>query len=545
MPIRASRGMWGSLVMMTVSTVLIALLPAASGASQGKPIDLVRPTEPAPNDGSYAVIDAAGGVITYGGAGYQGDMLASSLSAPVVGAATNHAGGYWLVSSDGDVYAFGNASSYGSMADAFLKQPIVNMASTPNGRGYWLVGADGAVYPFGDALSYGSLAGVFLKQPIVGMAPTPNGEGYWLVDSGGGVFSFGDAQAFDPAGSSALDHPIVAIAATTEGQGLWTVNTNGTVFSFGDAKNLGSLGANPPASPISGMTVTPDGGGYWLVSRNDSVYAFGDALYRGGASSPMHPPLYPPSWSPAIPAGVAILSLPQGTEVAHSGGLRVAFLGDSLAWYEAFYTAGSDPGYQIYNGATPGCGATNGAGMETWTSPPVEESELPACADWSAQMQWTVQRSHPDVVVVQLGFWESQPRLWSGSYVNLSDPAYSAYIQKNLQLVVTIAHADGARVILNTAPYYGNGTPAWIVDDFNNLVQAVAAQYPSFVSASPVNSLLSPDGAYAQTLGGVVARTPDDIHLTSAGVQQILDPALGSMVTSLGAGIYNQGRPNT
>ncbi len=526
---------------MTTSVVLIALLPATSGASHGAPIDLARPSESVPTDGSYAVIDAAGGVITYGGAGFQGDMLASSLAAPVVGAATNHAGGYWLVSSDGEVYPFGNASSYGSMAGAFLKQPIVGMASTPSGRGYWLVGADGAVYPFGDATSHGSLAGVLLKQPIVGMASTPNGQGYWLADSGGGVFSFGEAQVFDSAGSFALDHSIVAIAASSDGQGYWTVNTNGTVFSFGDAKNLGSLGDNPPASPISGMTVTPDGGGYWLVSRNDSVYAFGDAQYRGGASSPMHPPLYPPSWSPAIPAGVAILSLPLGTETAHSGGLRVAFLGDSLAWYEAFYTAGSHPGYRVFNGATPGCGATNGAGIETWTSPPVDESDLPACADWSAQMEWTVQRTHPDVVVVQLGFWESQPRLWNGSYVNLGDPAYLTYIQKNLQLVVNIAHADGAKVILNTAPYYGKGTPAWVVDDFNNLVQAVAAQYRSFVSASAVNSLLSPDGAYARTLDGVVARTPDDVHLTPAGVQQILDPALGSMVTSLGTGIYNQG----
>ncbi len=538
---RASRRIPLSLVTVTAVVVMSALFPAIAAATQRVPIHVARSTAEAPTDGSYAVIDAAGSVITYGGAGFRGDMLGSSLTGPVVGAATNHSDGYWLVSSDGGVYSFGDASFYGSMAGVPLAQTIVGMASTASGQGYWLVGADGAVYSFGDASFYGSMAGVPLAQPIVGMASTASGQGYWLVGADGAVYCFGDAGVFGSAGSLVSDGSIVAIAATTDGQGYWVVDSNGSVFSFGDAKPLESFGDDPPASPISGMTVTPDGGGYWLVSRDDSVYAFGDAQYSGGASSPMHPPLYPSSLSTAIPAGVAILSLPQGSEAAHSGRLRVAFLGDSLGWYEAYYTTASDPGYRTYNGATPGCGATNGAEIEAWTSPPKDEAGVAACADWEAQMQWTVQRSHPDVVVVQLGFWESQTRLWSGSYVNLSSPAYSAYIQENLRHVVDIAHADGAEVILNTAPYYGNGTPAWVVDDFNDLVWAVAAKDRSFVSVLAVNGLLSSNGAYAQTLDGVVARTPDNVHLTQAGVQQIIDPGLDPMVTSLGEGVYNEG----
>jgi hypothetical protein len=156
-------------------------------------------------------------------------------------------------------------------------------------------------------------------------------------------------------------------------------------------------------------------------------------------------------------------------------------------------------------------------------------------------MQWTTQRYHPDAVVIQLGYWEEQTRLWDGRYVNLGDAAYAASIEQNLREAVAIAHADGADVILNTSPYFGDGTPDWIVADFNALVAAVAAEDPSFVSVLDVNRLLSPGGHYTSSIGGVVARAPAHVHLTDAGVRDLIDPVMNPVVEAAGAAVYDGG----
>ncbi len=357
----------------------------------------------------------------------------------------------------------------------------------------------------------------------------------------GGIFAFGDARFYGSMGGTALNRPVVSMAATPDGRGYWLVAADGGIFAFGSAPFHGSMADRPLSSPVAAMAASPDGGGYWMVGRDDSVYAFGDATYSGGASSPLHPPLYPASVSSTIPPAVAIVASPVGPQVAHGGGVRVAFLGDSVGWYEGYYTSDSGAGYRTENAAVPGCGATDGADMQMWMRPGTPEPSLPACTAWEAQMEWAIRRYHPDAVVIQLGYWEEQTRLWGGRYVNLSDPAYAASIQANLDRAVSIAHAGGAGVILNTSPYFGDGTPNGMVNDFNALVTAVAAQNPSFVTVLNVNHLLSPQGIYTPDVGGLPVRAADGIHLTMAGVRDVIDPVLNPMALALGSVVYQSG----
>src|SRR5580658_9975650 len=76
----------------------------------------------AQTDSAYAVIDAAGGVMTFGGAGYEGDTLGLTLHEPIVGGAADPwaGGGYWLVASDGGVFTFGGAPFEGSTGGMVL-----------------------------------------------------------------------------------------------------------------------------------------------------------------------------------------------------------------------------------------------------------------------------------------------------------------------------------------------------------------------------------------------------------------------------------------
>ena len=48
------------------------------------------------------------------------------------------------------------------------------------------------------------------------------------------------------------------------------------------------------------------------------------------------------------------------------------------------------------------------------------------------QLQWVVSRFHPDVTVIQTGYWETQDRMFNGAYTTLANPAYAAFIQDNL-----------------------------------------------------------------------------------------------------------------
>ena len=82
-----------------------------------------------------------------------------------------------------------------------------------------------------------------------------------------------------------------------------------------------------------------------------------------------------------------------------------------------------------------------------------------ACALWATQLQWVVSRFHPDVTVIQTGYWETQDRQFNGSFQTLADADYSAFIQANLTQAVQIAHSDGGAVILSTSPYFDDGTP--------------------------------------------------------------------------------------
>jgi lysophospholipase L1-like esterase len=489
-----------------VVALVVLALALVGGAALGIDTSSVQqasaqgsPLASGATDGSYALVDAAGGVLTYGGAGYAGDTLALTLHKPIVGGAADlsGAGGYWLVASDGGVFAFGDAQFYGSTGGLTLNQPVVGMATTEDGGGYWLVASDGGIFSFGDAQFYGSTGGMTLNKPVVGMASTEDGGGYWLVASDGGIFTFGDAP-FD-----------------------------------------GSMGGSPLNAPITGMSATPDGQGYWLVGQDAGVFTFGDALYSGSAESPLHVPLFPAGFSAPIPPVVAVIPDAVGPEATHQGQLRVAFAGDSNGFYEGQYTLGTGPPYQIDDGAAPGCGYTNGAVLIPWAKPTTLYNSPAACALWAQQLEWVTARFHPDVTIIQVGYWEAQNRLFDGTYQTIASPAYAAAIQANLEQAVQIAHSDGGAVILNTSPYFNDDTPDNLVDIFNQMVQTVAQEYSPYVTVFDAFSLLDPGGAFSTVVDGVVARGDDGVHLTQDGVTTVLVPPLNQLIATVGQPVYN------
>jgi hypothetical protein len=535
----ARTGSWRWRATLALVALLAAVAAMAAGAARPGPERAgAQPPGTAATDSAYAIVDAAGGVLTFGGAGYDGDTLNLTLARPIVSAAADPAGGYWMVAADGGVFTFGQANFFGSTGGLALNEPVVGMAATPDGGGYWLVASDGGIFSFGDAAFFGSTGGIQLNKPIVGMAATPDGGGYWLVASDGGIFAFGDAGFFGSTGGLALNKPVVGMAATGDGGGYWLVASDGGIFTYGDAAFFGSTGAIALNQPIVAMAATPDGGGYWLVAADDGVFTFGDAVFSGSAESPLHPPLFPRPLSNPIPAAVAILNDVPGPQAAHQGGLRVAFAGDSLALYEGRYISETAPPYLIDDGAAAGCGFTNGAPTTPWSSPGTVFVDPGACALWASQLQWLVSRYHPDVTVIQDGFWETQARLFDGRYATLADADYAAFIQSNLALAAQIANSDGGAVIMSTSPYFADGTPNNLVDAFNQSLGDVAAQDP-FVSIDDLYTVLDPGNQYATVVDGTVARGSDGVHITQAAVDYLIEPALNQIIANVADPVYN------
>ena len=159
---------------------------------------------------------------------------------------------------------------------------------------------------------------------------------------------------------------------------------------------------------------------------------------------------------------------------------------------------------------------------------------------WATQLQWVVSRFHPDVTVIQTGYWETQDRQFYGSYTTLANPAYAAFIQDNLAQAVQIAHSDGGAVILSTSPYFGDGTPNVLVDDYNQIVKSVAAEYP-YVSIDDLFTVLDPNGAFSTVVDGLTARSPDGVHITQAAVDTLIEPALNQIIANVAGAVYAGG----
>ncbi len=160
---RAALGM----AVLLAACVLVVAPPAGPG-TKGR----AGAASPRATDGSYAIVDAAGGVMTFGGAGYEGDTLEvplrsrSSAARPTPTAAT----GSWRPTAGCSPSAMRPS---GARREAWRStSPSSAWRPTPDGGGYWLVASDGGIFTFGDAQFWGSTGSIRLNKPIVGMAAT-------------------------------------------------------------------------------------------------------------------------------------------------------------------------------------------------------------------------------------------------------------------------------------------------------------------------------------------------------------------------------------
>ncbi|WP_396230953.1 SGNH hydrolase domain-containing protein [Frankia sp. EI5c] len=207
--------------------------------------------------------------------------------------------------------------------------------------------------------------------------------------------------------------------------------------------------------------------------------------------------------------------------------LRAIMAGDSLALtlgFSQFSVTAADHGLEIHDAAELGCGVTRaqvrflGDGRNL---PPV------TCADWPGRFRQKLAEIKPDLALLLVGRWEVTDQILNGRRVHIGEPAFDAYLGRELDLAITTLSANGAKVVLLTAPMFEEGeaadgsiypeTRADRVVRFNALLRQAAARHPAATTVIDLAAILSPGNQYRGTIDGVQVRDDDGVHISNGG----------------------------
>ena len=209
--------------------------------------------------------------------------------------------------------------------------------------------------------------------------------------------------------------------------------------------------------------------------------------------------------------------------------VRFLLVGDSLA-----VTAGlglergsvAHFGVQVLNKGVLGCDLDDVDGVSSG------QVDIPvsSCRHWQTLWAGEVARYRPEVVGLLAGRFEITDHLVGGTVVSIDQPAWNQHLEDEMDQVVGVLSARGAKVVLFTMPYIdppqeapdGSVYPEnrnSRVDEYNQILERVAARHPGEVTVVDLNRILDPAGHFQSVVDGVTVRWADGIHVTRAGGQ--------------------------
>ncbi|MGH9081537.1 MAG: acyltransferase family protein [Acidimicrobiales bacterium] len=237
--------------------------------------------------------------------------------------------------------------------------------------------------------------------------------------------------------------------------------------------------------------------------------------------------LFAATTSPSLAASVSRPTL-DGQPTSETGSpVKVLVVGDSLAFTLELGLGEHERSYGVesQDGSILGCGITDGAEVQLQG---VDSPVAAPCANnlWPRMWRADLAKDKPDVVMILAGRWEVANRTYEGKWTDIANPAYAAYVRRQLQYAVRLAGSGGAQVVLLTAPCFDSGEQPdgnpWPEDSrqrlsiYNGLVRQVAATSPH-TSLLDLNAMVCPGGKYEEYLDGVQIRGSDGVHFTLGG----------------------------
>jgi peptidoglycan/LPS O-acetylase OafA/YrhL len=156
------------------------------------------------------------------------------------------------------------------------------------------------------------------------------------------------------------------------------------------------------------------------------------------------------------------------------------------------------------------------------------------CSEWPSFYRGVLAAmpEPPDVAALLVGRWEVTDQQLDGRWTHVGDPAFDAYLGRELDLAVETLSATGARVALLTTPVFraqetpdGKRLPETDpvrVVAFNKLLRAAAARHPDVAHVIEFGEMISPGNAYTEKFQGKPIRA-DGVHLNAEGARLVGD----------------------
>jgi len=203
--------------------------------------------------------------------------------------------------------------------------------------------------------------------------------------------------------------------------------------------------------------------------------------------------------------------------------VRTMIIGDSVGQTISFQLDIHQERYGVLldNSTLQGCGYIEtglvGAPPSSWAN--FNSPCYTGFATWKA----AAAKFRPQVVLVEMGWWDSMDHLIDGQDMYLGETSFDTMLVRQMVALIDEMDTGGARVVLLSVPWMlpppwpdGVEMPAALSYRhhlINALLQQAAAERPGKASYFDIGPYVTPAGRFEPDVGGSICRTSDGIHL--------------------------------
>jgi peptidoglycan/LPS O-acetylase OafA/YrhL len=223
---------------------------------------------------------------------------------------------------------------------------------------------------------------------------------------------------------------------------------------------------------------------------------------------------------------------------------RVLLIGDSLAFALGIGMLSDEQRYgvELADAGILGCAFTTTGQLDVNGAWQGQSAGCPNALKQWAQAERTL---HAQAVVVELGYRDEFDWRINGQTEHLGQPAFDAYVQKQIDQYVKVLGRGGVPVVFLSVPFthppdLPNGSPAAAASParhaiINSMVRSAARLDPTHVQVLDIDKTVSPGNHYQSKVNGQLCRV-DGIHF-SIFCSELLQPAvLGSAREAIAKG---------